>query len=81
MKQPINFRLSKPAIFILFSLAKLLHISKTKVIEEALVNYAEKNMLSNSVLLKYAGILKKEDAEEMLQSISDKHNKSIDVKL
>jgi hypothetical protein len=81
MKQPTNFRLSKQAIFVLFSLAKLLHISKTKVIEQALLNYAEKNMPTKSILLKYAGVLKKEDAEEILQYISDRHDKDIDIEL
>jgi predicted transcriptional regulator len=69
MKQVVSFRLSEQTIDVLTMLERKLHYSKTAVIEKALQLYAKKELVNQSLILKYAGVLSKQDADTMLASI------------
>lgn len=69
MKQSVNFRLSNKANTTLLLLAKKLEISKTAIIEEAIACFAKKAIHKENVLLKHAGVLNEQDADEILHAI------------
>lgn len=82
MKQVVNFRLSEQAINVLGILEKKLHYSKTAIVENALQLYADKELTKQAAILKYAGILNKQDADSMLATINkNKNNKDIQAEL
>ena len=49
-------------------LARQLHVSEKKVVQQAIVDYAEK-VRKKKKLMSFAGILKEDEADEMLQTI------------
>ncbi len=83
MKRAMNFRLSKQAVSMLFSLSETLEMTKTEIVEDALQKYFEKSKLGqHSPLSEFAGTLDDADANQMLESIySDRVNKDKDIKL
>lgn len=82
MKQAVNFRFTPKTIAIIHQLEEQLHLSKTAVLEQALLYFAKKQLaLKNDSLLQFAGIISKEDADSMLQAIKDRKNKNKDIEL
>lgn len=82
MKRAVNFRLSNQATTTLSILEKRMHTSKTEVIEQALKLYAKTKLPQQEILLGYAGILSKDEADKMLHDIrSNRRNKNLEVKL
>lgn len=68
MKRTVNFRLSNQATTILSLLSDSLELSKTEIVERALLRYFESNQ---SPISQFAGILNNDDADAMLKSILD----------
>lgn len=82
MKHAVNFRLSKQAITTLSLLEKKMHTSKTDIIERALQSYAKKKIANQDTLMRYAGMLNQQEADDMLENIkSSRRNKRMRVKL
>lgn len=71
MKRAINFRLHPRTLYLLQNLAKSLSISKTEVVERALLRYAKQKLDSEHPLAKFAGSLNSQEAEKMLQVIRE----------
>jgi len=82
MKRAVNLRLEESVIVTLNKLAEELHTTKTEVIEKAINFFSKQNNLKHNQLLQFAGKLKSNDAEKMLQSIiDDKSSKDFELKL
>ena len=82
MKRAINLRLEESVIITLNKLTEELHTTKTEVIEKAISFFSKQNNLKHNQLLQFAGKLKSNDAEKMLQSIiDDKSSKDFELKL
>lgn len=83
MKQPRNFRLSKQANTVLNNLASQLQLSKTEIVERALLRYYERKKNEPiSPLMEFAGILSESDADDMLSSIHEnRQSKDDDIEL
>ncbi len=83
MKHAMNFRLSAQSVLTLTALAEDLHVTKTEVIEQALMRLYEKRRHQKpSPLLSLFGSINDEDAKSILNSIKeDRRNKSGDMKL
>lgn len=78
MKQMVTFRFTPHAIVLLAALNEHLNMTKTEVIEEAINLYAKKKLHIDNPLLKFAGTLDSEDADEMLKNIkNNRKNKEI----
>lgn len=56
-------------------LERKLHYSKIDIIEKALQLNANKELVNQSLILKYAGVLNKQDADTMLASIYEKKSR------
>jgi hypothetical protein len=74
MKRAVNLRLDESVIVTLNQLTEELHTTKTDVIEKAINFFSKQNNLKHNQLLEFAGKLKSNDAEYMLQSIVDNKN-------
>jgi len=74
MKRAVNLRLDESVIVALNQLTRELHTTKTEVIEKAIYFFAKQNNVKHNELLQFAGKLKSNDAEYMLQSIRDDKN-------
>ena len=84
MKKPINFRLKNSIVDVLENLSRDLKMSKTQVVEIALIDYARKNKVEEHPLAKFSGVLKDESKEldSMLAKIKEsKTSKDISVTL
>jgi len=83
MKQAVNFRLNQQSILTLVELANILNLTRTEIIERALMRYYERKLKKKlSPLLSLAGSIRDDDAESMLSCIrKDKVNKSGHTKL
>ncbi len=82
MKRAVNLRLEESVIVTLNQLTEELHTTKTEVIEKAISFFSKQNNLKQNELLQYAGKLKSNDAENMLQSIiDDKNSKDFELNL
>jgi hypothetical protein len=82
MKRAVNLRLEESVIITLNKLTEELHTTKTEVIEKAISFFSKQNNLKHNQLLQFAGKLKSNDAEKMLQSIiDDKSSKDFELKL
>ncbi len=73
MKKTIKLNLDENLILTLNKLAQELHTSKTDIIERAIKLFTKTKKENN--LLQYAGILKNQEADELLENIKDKKNK------
>jgi len=71
MKRAVNIRLEESVIVTLNKLTQELHTTKTEVVEKAISFFSKQNNLKHNQLLKFAGKLKSNDADKMLQSIID----------
>ncbi len=74
MKRAINLRLEENVIVMLNQLTKELHTTKTEVIEKAISFFSKQNNLKHNQLLQYAGNLKSNNAQRMLENIKDDKN-------
>ena len=82
MRKTVSFRFEKNTLLILASLEEALRTSKTDIIEKAVVFYAAKKLKQNNALMRHAGALSNEDADDMLFTIKkDRKNKKIKGKL
>ena len=82
MKRAVNLRLEESVIVTLNQLTEELNTTKTEVIEKAISFFSKQNNLKQNELLQYAGKLKSNDAENMLQSIiDDKNSKDFELNL
>ena len=82
MKRAVNLRLEESVIVTLNELAQELHATKTEVIEKAISFFSKQNSLKHSELLQFAGKLKSNDADKILQSIvNDKSSKDFELNL
>ena len=74
MKRAVNLRLEESVIVTLNQLTEELHTTKTEVIEKAISLFSKQNNLKHNQLLQFAGKLKNNDADSMLQAIVDNKN-------
>jgi len=74
MKRAVNLRLEESVIVTLNQLTEELHTTKTEVIEKAISLFSKQNNLKHNQLLQFAGKLKSNEADNMLQSIVDDKN-------
>jgi predicted transcriptional regulator len=74
MKKAVNVRLEENIILTLNQLANDLNTTKTEVIEKALKLFAKKNQKKENDLLKFAGILKNNEANSLLDDIQNNKN-------
>ena len=74
MKRAVNLRLEESVIVTLNQLAEELHTTKTEVIEKAISFFSKHNDLKHNQLLEFAGKLKSNDADKMIQSIAEGKN-------
>jgi len=74
MKRAVNLRLEESVIITLNQLSKELHTTKTDVIEKAINHFSKQNNIQHNQLLDFAGKLKKNDADTMLQTIKNDKN-------
>lgn len=74
MKRAVNLRLDENVIVTLNQLSEELQTTKTDVIEKAISFFSKQNNLKHNELLQFAGKLKSNDADNMLQSIADDKN-------
>ncbi len=82
MKRAVNLRLEESVIVTLNELTQELHTTKTEVIEKAISFFSKQNSLKHSELLQFAGKLKGNDADKILQSIvNDKSSKDFELNL
>jgi hypothetical protein len=82
MKRAVNLRLDESVISTLNQLSEELHTTKTEVIEKAISFFSKQNNLKHNQLLEFAGKLKSNDTESMLQSIvDDKNSKDFELDL
>jgi predicted transcriptional regulator len=82
MKRAVNLRLEESVIITLNQLTEELNTTKTEVIEKAISFFSKQNNLRQNQLLQFAGQLKSNDAENILQSIiDDKHSKDFELDL
>ena len=80
MKRAVNLRLEESVIITLNQLSKELHTTKTDIVEKAINFFSEQNNRQHNQLLNFAGKLKKNDADTMLQAIkNDKNLKDFDL--
>ncbi|MEA2111214.1 MAG: hypothetical protein U9P71_04100 [Campylobacterota bacterium] len=82
MKRAVNLRLEESVIVTLNQLTEELHTTKTEVIEKAISFFSKQNNLKHNQLLQFAGKLKSNDADNILQNIKDnKNSKDFDLDL
>ena len=82
MKRAVNLRLEESVIVTLNELTQELHTTKTEVIEKAISFFSKQNNLKHSELLQFAGKLKGNDADKILQNIvNDKSSKDFELNL
>jgi len=74
MKRAVNLRLEESVIVTLNQLTEELHTTKTEIIEKAINFFSQQKQLKHNQLLQFAGKLKSNDAEIMLQNIKDGKN-------
>ena len=75
MKQLVNFRFDPRVITSLDALEEDLHYSKTRIVEEAILYFTEKNQVRWSGLFSLAGCLSYEDWDDKLKVIKKSKNR------
>ena len=82
MKRAVNLRLEESVIITLNQLSEELHTTKTDIIEKAISFFSKQNNIQQNQLLSFAGKLKKNEADTMLQTIkNDKNLKEFELAL
>lgn len=78
MKKIVNFSLDHKSVNLLSTLAAKYHVSKTKIMEEAIAMFAEKKSKQKSDIISFSGSLKEEEGLDILQTIQeDRRNKDV----
>ena len=75
MKQLVNSGFDQRTLASLVALEALLHRSKTRIVEEAILEYAEKKQVRRGGLFALAGSLSESDADLMLSVIQQGKNR------
>lgn len=75
MKQLVNFRFDQDVLSSLKALEGMLHQSKTQIVEEAILRYADEKKVRRSKLLALAGSLSNDEANTMLKVIHESKNR------
>lgn len=78
MKQAANFRLDSETVNLLTLLHEQLHLSKTEILERAVKRYAKAKLNKTSSLMKFAGSMSADNADELLEIIQQRNNKNFD---
>ena len=82
MKRAVNLRLEENIILTLNELSQELHTTKTEIIEKALKLFAKTRQKEQNTLLKYAGVLKNNEANNLLDDIqNNKDSKEFELNL
>jgi len=82
MKRAVNLRLEESIILTLNQLANELNTTKTEIIEKALKLFAKRNQQKQNDLLQFAGILKNNEANNLLNDIqNNKNSKEFELNL
>lgn len=82
MKKAVNIRLDENVIVTLDKLSNDLNTTKTDIIEKAIKLFSSKNSQDKNELLQFAGILDKNEADNILASIENsKDSKDISLDL
>jgi len=74
MKRAVNLRLEESVILTLNQLASELNTTKTEVIEKALKLFSKTKQKEQNSLLQFAGILKNNEATNLLNDIQNNKN-------
>lgn len=78
MKKTVNLSLDHRIINLLSTLAAKYHVSRTKIMEEAIEMFAEKKSKQKSDIMSFSGSLKEEEGLNILQTIQeDRRNKDV----
>ena len=75
MKQLVNFRFDPRVIASLNALEQDLHYSRTRIVEEAILYFAEKNQIRRGGLFSLAGSISEDDTDAMLNAIKKSKNR------
>jgi len=82
MKRAVNLRLDESVILTLNQLANELNTTKTEVVEKALKLFSKTKQKEQNDLLQFAGILKNNEANNLLNDIqSSKNSKDFELNL
>ena len=82
MKRAVNLRLEESIILTLNQLANELNTTKTEIIEKALKLFAKRNQQKQNDLLQFAGILKNNEANNLLSDMqNNKNSKEFELNL
>jgi predicted transcriptional regulator len=82
MKRAVNLRMEESIIVTLNQLARELNTTKTDVIEKALKLFSKTKLKENNELLEFAGVLKNNEAQTLLDDIqANKNNKDFELNL
>jgi predicted transcriptional regulator len=82
MKRAVNLRLEESIILTLNQLANDLNTTKTDIIEKALKLFSKTKQKEQNSLLQYAGILKNNEANNLLNDIqNNKNSKDFELNL
>ncbi len=82
MKRAVNIRLDDNMILTLNQLANELNTTKTEVVENALKLFSKTRQKDQNDLLQFAGILKNNEANNLLETIkNDKNSKNFELNL
>jgi len=74
MKRAVNLRLEEGIILTLNQLADELNTTKTEVVEKALKLFSKTKQKEQNNLLQFAGILKNNEANNLLDDIQNSKN-------
>ena len=82
MKRAVNLRLDESMIYTLNKLANELNTTKTEIVEKALNLFYKTKQKEENNLLKFAGILKSNEADKLLNEIkNNKNSKEFEINL
>ena len=82
MKRAVNLRLDESVIYTLNKLANELNTTKTEIIEKSLNLFSKTKQKEENKLLKFAGILKSNEADKLLNEIkNNKDSKEFKINL
>ncbi len=82
MKRAVNLRLEESMILTLNQLADELNTTKTDIVEKAIKLFSKNKQKKQNDLLEFAGILKNNEANNLLENIkNDKNSKDFELSL
>jgi hypothetical protein len=74
MRKAVNIRLDENIVLTLEQLSQELNTTKTDIVEKAIKFFSQKNRTPQNNLLEFAGILDKNDAKKMSETINSSKN-------